>query len=134
MFFMGITIMFLLFLVIISLGVFLSKPKEVLPVMVFNKPKININMDIFDSDQFINLQPFIEMKTQYSYKATTKDNKLKAGSISAASTDEANTILESMGLTVIELKEVETGRYNPFIPYYQVVVTPAAGAKTTSKK
>ena len=128
MFFMGITVMFLLFLVVVSLGVFLSKPKEVLPVMVFNKPKVNIDMKVFDSDQFKNLQPFTEMETQYSYKAATKDNKLKTGSISAVSADQAKAVLESMGLSVSELKEIEIGRDNPFTPYYQPIVTP-----TTSK-
>ena len=72
MFFMGITVMFLLFLIIISLGVFLSKPSEVSSVLVFNKPKVNIDMSIFDSDQFKNLQPFTEMETQYSYNGHHK--------------------------------------------------------------
>jgi predicted tellurium resistance membrane protein TerC len=118
MFFLGITVMFLLFLIIISLGVFLSKPKEILPVMVFNEPKVNIDMSVFNSDQFKNLRPFPEMETQYSYKATTKNNQPETGFISAISIDQARTILESMGLTVSELKEVKIGRDNPFTSYY----------------
>ena len=126
MFFIGITVMFLLFLVVISLGVFLSKPKEVSPVMVFNKPKVNIDMKIFDSDQFKNLQPFPEMETQYSYKAFTKDNKPETGFISAVSIDQAKAILKSMGLNVSEVKEAEIGRDNPFAPYYPSVTTPTS--------
>ena len=122
---MGITIMFLLFLVVISLGVFLSKPKEVLPALVFNKPKVNIDMSIFDLDQFKNLQSFPGMEIQYSYKAFTKKNKIETGFISAVSIDQAKTILEGMGLTVSELKEAEIGRDNPFTPYYQPVIAPA---------
>ncbi len=121
MFFMGITAVFLLFLIIFSLGVFLSKPKEVSPVLVFNKPKVNIDMSVFDSDQFKNLQIFPEMETQYSYRAIGKDKKIKTGFISAISPDQAKTILESMGLILSELKEVEIGRDNPFIPYYQII-------------
>jgi predicted tellurium resistance membrane protein TerC len=134
-FFMGITIMFLLFLLVISLGVFLSKPKEVSPVLVFNKPKVNIDMSIFDSDQFKGLQLFTEMKTQYSYKALTKNNKTETGFISAASIDEAKTLLENMGLRVSEVKEIEIGRNNPFAPYYQRIITPVISkAVTTTKK
>lgn len=118
MFIMGITIMLLLFLVIISLGVFLSKPKEVLPALVFNKPKINIDMKIFELDQFKNLQPFTEMETQYSYSGLTKDNKLKTGFISAVSMDQARTAIEGMGLFITQLKEAEIGRDDPFAPYY----------------
>jgi len=133
MFFIGITAIFLLLLVVMSLGVFSSGPKEVLPVLVFNKPKVNIDMSVFDSDQFKNLQPFVQMQTQYSYKALTKDNKPETGFVSAVSIDQAKTILNNMGLTVSELKEIEIGRNNPFIPYYQLVAAPAAGTKTTTK-
>ena len=123
MFFMVITAMFLLFLVVISLVVFLSKPEEVLPVMTFNKPKVNIDIKIFDSDQFKNLQLFTEMKTQYSYKANDKNNKERTGFITAVSMEAAKVDLESRGLIVIELKEVETGRLNPFTPYYTIPTT-----------
>jgi len=129
MFFIVITVIVLLFLVVVSFGVFLSSPKEVSPVLVFNKPKVNIDMSIFDSDQFKNLQPFPEMEIQYSYKATTKNNKPNTGFITAASIDQAKAILESGGLTVSELKEAAVGRDNPFIRYYQPVITLAAGAK-----
>ena len=130
MFFLGITVIFLLFLIIISLGVFLSKPKEVSSALVFNKPKVNIDMRIFDSDQFKNLQLFTEMKTQYSYKGVTQKNKVETGFISAVSIEEARTLLESKGLTISEIKELEIGRVNPFTPYYQPAVAPIT-QKTT---
>jgi len=120
-FFMGITITLLLFLAVISFTVILSGPKEISQVLVFNKPKINIDMSIFSSDQFRNLQPFPEMQTQFSYKAIGKDKKVKSGFISAVSITQARADLESKGLTVTELKEVEIGRDNPFVPYYKVV-------------
>ena len=133
MFFMGITVMLLLFLAVISSGVFLSKPKEVSPVLVFNKPKVNIAMRIFDSDQFKNLQPFTEMKTQYSYKVLTRNNQPSSGFISATSIDQAKTILEDIGLLVTEIKEAEIGRGNPFTPYFQHIITPAPVARTTTR-
>jgi predicted tellurium resistance membrane protein TerC len=129
MFFIGITIMFVLFLIVISFGVFLSSPKKVSSVLVFNKPKVNIDMGIFDSDQFKDLVSFDRMQTEYSYKAITKANKSQDGFITATSADEAKKALEGMGLNVSELKEVEIGRDNPFAPYGQTT----ASSKTTTK-
>lgn len=118
MFFMGITAMFLLFLIIVFLGVFLSGPKEVPQVLVFNKPKVSIDMAIFDSAQFKELQPFIPMEIQFAYKATTKDKKAVMGFISSISEEKAIEVLKDKGLTVTEIKEAEIGRENPFTPYY----------------
>lgn len=121
MFFIGITIILLVFLIFIFLTVFLSEPKEELssPMSnVFDKSKVNINIAILDSDQFKELQPFPEMQVQYSYKAVTKNNRARTGFIFAASQDGAREIITNMGLTVTEIKEVEAGRDNPFIPYY----------------
>ena len=126
MFFMGITAMFLLFLIIISLGVFLSGPKEVPQVLVFNKPKVSIDMSIFDSAQFKDLQPFIPMEIQFSYKATSVGRPV-VGFISAISQEKAIEILEDRGLTVTEIREAEIGRENPFTPYYII-----AKPKTTT--
>ena len=124
MFFMGITLILILFLVFVSFGVFLPKPTGNAPSaqLVFNKPNVNIDMNIFNTDEFKNLQPFAKMKIQYSYKATTKDNQQKTGFISATSIDEARKFLQDMGLTVVELQEIEVGRSNPFTPYYVTVV------------
>jgi hypothetical protein len=121
--------MFLLFLIIVSFGVFLSKPKEFLPALVFNKPKVNIDMSIFDTDQFKNLRPFPAMETQYSYNATTKDNKSVSGFVSAPSLNDAQNILTGQGLFVIQIKQTQVGRDNPFIPYYASSAAPAAGVK-----
>jgi len=131
MFFVGITIMFLLVLVVISLGVFLSKPSASSQTLVFNKPKVNINMSVFDTDQFKNLVAFTQMQTQYSYKATDKNNKSQTGFISADSLTAARTTLTNLGLTVSEIKEAEIGRDNPFTPYYQQIVAPATTKKST---
>ncbi|MCX6719853.1 MAG: hypothetical protein NTV36_01985 [Candidatus Staskawiczbacteria bacterium] len=110
---------FLVLLIIISSGVLLSPPKEVSPELIFNKPKVDINIKIIDSDQFKNLQAFTEMDVQYIYEARTADKKQKTGSVTAVSEDEARAMLESMGLTVTKLEKSKVGRDNPFIPYYQ---------------
>ncbi|MFH1968216.1 MAG: hypothetical protein ABIJ84_02420 [bacterium] len=116
-FFIGIAAIFLLFLAIVASAVFLSQPKPVSPEVVFNKPKINIDTRAFDTDQFKNLQPFTEMKTQFVYSAKTKENEPRTGFIIAGSVREAKKILEESGLIVFELKQAEIGRDNPFTPY-----------------
>lgn len=118
MFFVGITIIFLLFLTVVSLGVFFSEPEEIPPTLVFNKPKVNIDMSIFDSALFQGLRPFAEMTPLFSYKALGGNNQLTTGFISADSAEQAVKTLQELGLSVSELKEVETGRENPFISYY----------------
>lgn len=117
-FFIGITVIVLLFLVIISLSILFAKPKEVAPELVFNKPKVDINFKVLDSDQFKELEPFSEMETQFRYVAATKKGKSVTGVISAVSESAAREILITMELTVTEIKEVEIGRENPFEPYY----------------
>jgi len=128
-FFIGITVMFLLLLIIIFLVVFLYSPKLASPELVFNKPKVNIDIKFFDSEQFKNFdRPFIKIPLQFSYKATTKDRvpKTRTGFVSADSIDLAREAVVAMNLDIVELKEVEIGRDNPFTPYY----TPPALRKT----
>lgn len=117
-FFMGITIIFLLFLAVAASVIFFSKPKEASQALVFNKPKVSVNLKVFDSEQFKNLQPFVEMQMQFSYSAVTKKGKQVNGFISAVSLDDARKVLESTGLSVVSIKEMEIGRDNPFTPYY----------------
>ena len=128
MFFLGITVIFLLFFIFVYFGIFLSKPSETPSMLVFNKPKVNIDMSVFTSDQFKNLQPLVVIKTQYSYKATTKGNNPKEGFIFADSEATAKADLEAQGLKVTDLKEAGIGRSNPFMPYYQIA-TPATPTK-----
>ncbi len=123
-FFTGITGIFAFLLLMIALFVFLAKPKEVAPDLVFNKPKININLDLLNSDQFKRLEPFSEMEMQFVYTGTTIKGKSAEGKISAVSIEEARAMLEQQGLTVSEIKEAEVGRENPFTPYYQAPPAP----------
>ena len=136
MFFLGITVAFLLFLIIISLGVFTSSPQEVSSILVFNKPKVNIDMRVFDLEQFKNLKPFPGIGTLYSYIAANRANKSVTGFIVAASMDEARATLQNEGIIVSAIKEAVIGRDNPFISYYQTitvpVVLPVTAVKTTT--
>ncbi len=133
-FFLGITVVFLILLVFVSLAVFLATPKEVPTVLVFNKPKVTINMDVFNLDQFKSLYPFTEMTIQFSYTAQTKDGNSVSGFISAISADEATKTLQDSGYTVLTIKEVEIGRDNPFTPYYQDVIAPVQGQTISTTK
>lgn len=132
MFIMGITIMFILFLIVISVGVFSSKPQQISSTATFNKPKITIDMQVFDSDQFKNLQAFAEMQVQYSYTAVTQDRQTETGFVSAVSLDQAKQTLINRGLTIIQIKEAQIGRSNPFVPYSQPAVTPVPAVNQTT--
>jgi len=127
MFLIGIIVIFGLFLAIIFFGIFFSKPKEVSSSLVFNKPKISIDMKIFEKDEFKNLDPFPEIEKVFSYQAQTARRQIRTGYISASSLEDAKASLESTGLAVVGLKEVEIGRDNPFEPYYQVITPPIGG-------
>jgi len=116
MFFTGITIVVGMIFVIIASIIFFSQPKKVAPELVFNKPKVSINFEVLDSEQFKNLQIFSEMQVQYVYKAI-KDGKDKEGYISAASQQEAEAMLTELGYSVTQIKEAEIGRDNPFQAY-----------------
>jgi len=118
MFFMIITAGLLLFLTIISLGIFLSKPPEVAQTITYNQSKINIDMSIFDKEELKNLKSFADIQPQFSYIARAKNNTEKNGFISADSIIKARSILEDMGLTVLDIRPVKIGKDNPFTPYY----------------
>jgi len=116
MFITGITLAVGLFCIIIATIVFFSKPKAVSSELVFNKPKISVNFEVFNSDQFKGLVPFEEMQIQFSYKAT-KDNEKKDGYISATSIEDARKMLEELGYEIEQIEESEIGRPNPFESY-----------------
>lgn len=106
-----------LFLAGIAFWVLLSQPKPPPAELVFNKPKISINMDVFDSEEFKNLQPFTELRMQFQYKANTTEGEQVSGFVQAVSAKEAREILAEAGMVVLELEESGIGRENPFTPY-----------------
>ena len=120
-FFIGITAVFLLILVSITFFVFMAQPQQVAQELVFNKPKVNINFKVLDSDKFKELLPFNEMQRQFAYTAENENGAVESGFISAISIGEARKILESIDLTVQDIKEAEIGRENPFSPYYELM-------------
>ena len=119
MFLMGIVTGLAIFVLLVALTVFFSQPKQVASELTFNKPKINIDFSVFDSQQFKDLVLFEDMKTQFYYLADTEREKTIEGFVAAVSMEEARQILEGMNLRIIKLEEAKIGRDNPFIPYYQ---------------
>lgn len=74
-------------------------------------------MDVFDSEEFKNLQPFTELRMQFQYKANTTEGEQVSGFVQAVSAKEAREILAEAGMVVLELEESGIGRENPFTPY-----------------
>lgn len=126
MFFVWITAIAAIFVALVFLGVFLPQPNAGNYELVFNKPKVNINLEILDTEEFQGLEPFAKMEEQFSYTAKNSKDKQVQGFIMAESLQDAVKTLEGMGLSQILAKEAETGRDNPFSPYYQT-------SKTTNK-
>jgi hypothetical protein len=117
MFIIGITIVVGLFLIVVASMVLFSRPKAVsINALTFNKPKVNINFSIFNSEQFKSLKPFEDMKIQFSYKVR-KDGVDDEGYISAFTEEEAKKMLEDRGYTIVQIKEADIGRENPFESY-----------------
>jgi len=57
------------------------------------------------------------MPLQFEYTAMTSRNKIVQGVISAVSEEKAREILQTNGYSVSELKLIDIGRDNPFVPY-----------------
>ncbi len=132
-FIMGIAVFFGVVLILISLGVFLSKPKSVeKDKVVFVAPKININFDVLKSPLLQALEFMPEIEKEFNYRAFTLEGKEQSGKIRAVSQNKAIELLTAMNLTKIELTEVAPGRENPFSPYYKIETSPPkkTGAKT----
>jgi len=110
-------IIFLLVLAGVALLILLSRPKTPAQELVFHKPKVNLSMEIFDSDRFKNLQLFTEMKIQFAYIGTTQENQVVSGVVDAVSKEEAEGILRDRGFIAVKAEMVKTGRENPFTPY-----------------
>ena len=120
MFFLGITIMFLLFLSAVGAAVFFSKPAPTPVEQAFIRPKIEINLKVLDSEQVKGSLIMVRMQKEFVYSAKTDKGVKKAGSVFAATMDEARKKIEEMELIIIDLEEVEIGRENPFAPYYTI--------------
>jgi hypothetical protein len=123
MFFLGITILFLLFLSVVGAVVFFSKPEPTPVELAFTRPKIEINLEVLDSEQIKGSLIMTRMQKEFIYSAETDKGVKKAGSVFAATTEEATKKIEDMKLIIIDLKEVEVGRENPFTPYYTIANT-----------
>jgi hypothetical protein len=124
MFYVGIIMLLILFLIIISSIVFLpeflnknkSIPiKEILDKL--DKSDVVINFNIMDSDKVKNLDPFDSQETEFTYVVFDQEGKQITGSISAVIKDDAQKLLEGAGFKVSSLKEMDIGREEPFVSY-----------------
>ena len=129
MFFLGITILFLLVLSVIGTVVFFSKPESTSVEQVFIKPKIKINFEVLDLEQVKGSLLMGRVQKEFAYSAATDKGEQKTGSVFAATIEDAKKLLEDLGLISVTLEEVEIGRENPFAPYYTPSI-PTINTKT----
>lgn len=129
MFFLGITILFLLFLLAVGLFVFLSPPKTYEPESVFIKPDIKVNFEILDSIEVRDRAIMGRIGREFYYVMKTLDGEEITGNIFAESFEKAEEVLKESGLILVSLEEAEVGRENPFAPYYTVIIPPSQPSK-----
>jgi predicted tellurium resistance membrane protein TerC len=116
-FILGIVVIFVLFIAVISLIIFLAKPKKMPVELIFEAPKIRINFDVLTSNKIKDLEFLPEIEKEFNYTAKTEKNRPKTGKVAAPSSEEAEEILTALGLSNIALEEIRGGRENPFSPY-----------------
>lgn len=109
--------------IIITLFVFLVRPKPASEEVVFLKPNINIDFSVLDSEELAKLVLLNNIEFKFDYEAEDKDNKKVFGSVYAQSIDLAKQSLEKNGLKIIKLEKEILGRDNPFTSYYQEAST-----------
>lgn len=117
MFFAGITAVFGLILLVFSVLVLFAKPNAVPQELVFNRPKIDIDLKVLDSEMVKNFEPALKMDMQFQYTAVNSKGVKISGFLTAPSINEAQKILLGMEMTNIVLEETGAGRENPFAPY-----------------
>lgn len=118
MFFLGITILFLLVLSVIGAVVFFSKPKYTPEEVSFIKPEIKINFEVLDLEQVKASLLMERIQKEFAYLAITEEGGEEAGSIFAATKEEAKKSIDDSGLISVTIEEVKIGRENPFTPFY----------------
>jgi len=109
--------------IIITLFVFLVRPKPASEEVVFLKPNINIDFSVLDSEELAKLVLLNNIEFKFDYEAEDKDNKKVFGSVYAQSIDLAKQSLEKNRLKIITLEKEILGRDNPFTSYYQEAST-----------
>ncbi len=121
-FFRGVAIFAVLLLFIISLLIFLpgfvNKTSNTSTGVSSSNPNITINLSIMDSDKIKNLEPFNEeIGSVFIYTVQDKNGRKTTGNISAATKEQAQSLLEQSGFKVLSLEEMSVGRNDPFISY-----------------
>jgi len=126
MFFTAILAITGLFVAAFSLVVFLAKPSASPDKVVLNRPKVDVNIAILDSERVKSFLQVEKMELSFRYSAKTKTGQKKTGILSASSEEEARQMLGKLGYLDISVKEATSGRLNPFTRYSEAEETALA--------
>ncbi len=77
-------------------------------------PALVINLSVIDSAQVSSLQPFTTVQTEFTYVVKDKKGKQINGNISATSQQEAQSLLEASGFSVVSVSLTQAGNSEPF--------------------
>lgn len=99
-----------------SIMVFLGKDRSD-GIVPLGQKDVAINFSIIDSPEVSDLKPFYILETTFSYVVTNEADEQIQGNISSVSLEDAKATLEASGFKIVSLKEMGTGRSQPFISY-----------------
>lgn len=121
-FFWLLSITVLLAIFTVSSIIFLPEIGSMFNIVIVDQPilqgpDIVIQMHVLDTEQVRSLEPFEQLKIEFSYTAKNAEEKEAAGTIMAFDREHAAMLLTSMGLSSLNLTEIRMGRNEPFIPY-----------------
>src|SRR3989344_2371181 len=116
-FFLGTTLVAILFLAGVFWLVFLRSPGVPpqdaslnIPLnAAYNQSNLAINLGIIDSDKVRSLEPFTVIEAVFTYTVEDKEKKQTSGNITAPTKDIAQKNLEAAGFTVVSIEEMNIG-------------------------
>ncbi len=116
-FFLGITVLFVLIILVIGVGVLFAKPVDVPKEQVFINPKVKVDLAILGATQVRGINIMDRLEKVFTYEALEKGVP-RNGTILAIDQEDAEKKLKGRGYSIVKIEEAQVGRENPFTPYY----------------
>ncbi len=118
MFLISIVAGLVIFLLLVTLIVFLARPRAVAKIELYQTPNITIDFSIFDQEQLKSSDILGKIPVEFTYTAKTKLGFETKGTIIAPTEEEATKMLTEKEFFDIALSGPLVGRENPFVSYY----------------
>lgn len=107
-----------IFLLLVTLAVFLARPRAVSKIELYQTPNITIDFSVFDQEQLKSSDILGKIPLEFTYVAKTKLGFQTKGTVIAPTEEEALKMLAEKEISDITLSGPLVGRENPFVSYY----------------